>query len=55
MKLKDVPSWNKLIFSDRTILRKDLNLMAKFQIEALMELEIESTNHKNTYKVKPEE
>lgn len=46
MKVRDFNSWQKVVFTglcpkeDRVILRKDLNLMSKEQIESLMNTEV---------------
>jgi hypothetical protein len=51
MKLKECKDWKKVIFSDRSILKKDLKLMSKEQIESLMNLEVSATKQKGVYKV----
>jgi len=50
-KLAECPDWKKVIFSDRAILRKDLELFSKWQIEALMEVIVEPTKERGVYRV----
>lgn len=52
MKLKECKDWKKVIFSDRSILKVDLSLMSKMQVESLLELEVISTKQKDVYLVK---
>lgn len=52
MKLKECKDWKKVIFDDRSILKKDLSLMFKSQIDNLMNLEVISTKQKGVYKAK---
>ena len=40
MKVKDFKSWNKLVFSDRTILKIDLQYMSSEQKNSLNELNV---------------
>ena len=50
MKLKECKDWKKVIFNDRSILKKDLALMSKWQVESLMNLEVIATKQKGVYK-----
>ena len=53
MKLHDYGKWNKLIFTDRVILPKDLKQMAWFQVKALLELDVEPVKgQRGVYRVK---
>lgn len=52
MKLKECKDWKKVIFDDRSILKVDLSLMCKWQIDSLMNLEVVSTKRKGVYKAK---
>lgn len=48
MKLKEC---KKVIFDDRSILKVDLALMSKWQVESLMNLEVITTKQKGVYKI----
>ena len=52
MKLNKYKDWKAVIFTDRTILKKDLQLMSAEQIRGLTELEVEPTKRKGYYKAK---
>lgn len=41
MKVKDIKKWTAILFEDRVILPKDLNLMSEQQRQIMMELEVE--------------
>lgn len=51
MKLKECKNWKKVIFDDRSILKVDLALMSKWQVESLMNLEVIATKQKGVYKI----
>lgn len=51
MKLKECKDWKKVIFDDRAILKRDLAIMSKSQVESLLELEVTKTGRKGVYKV----
>ena len=51
MKLKECKNWKKVIFDDRSILKVDLALMSKWQVESLMNLEVITTKQKGVYKI----
>lgn len=46
MKVKDFKSWNKLVFSDRTILKIDLQYMSSEQKDSLNELNVIRTTNR---------
>ena len=51
MKLKECKNWKKVIFDDRSILKVDLALMSKQQVENLMNLDVIATKWKGVYKI----
>lgn len=51
MKLKECKDWKKVIFDDRSILKVDLSLMSKWQIDSLMNLDVIATKQKGVYKI----
>ena len=50
MKLHECKDWKAVIFSDRTILKKDCPYMSGTQLHELAETEVEPTGRKGYYK-----
>lgn len=50
MKLHECKDWKAVIFSDRTILKKDCPYMSSVQLYELAETEVEPTKRKGYYK-----